>query len=132
MSVSGNQAARWLLKMITDMKQRALQDQTRYQLHISLTEQKIWTTAAEMPENEQQDAEKKAVHVSGDIFIKDIAYPQRGIISEGTAVINFSKNGYSDKALIHINDSANRQLSLLIEPFLNKVDIFKGYLRFEE
>jgi len=33
--------------------------------------------------------------------------------------------------LIHIEDSSNKQLSFLIEPFLSEVELYEEYVEFE-
>ena len=51
-------------------------------------------------------------------------------ITRGIAEIHFYRKGYSDKALIHIEDDDNEQSSYLIEPFLPHVKIIEEYVEF--
>ena len=66
-----------------------------------------------------------------DIQVLDVEYPGEEIISEGRADIHFYKRGYSDKAMIHVENNDNEQLSFLIEPFLSKVKVYEKYEGFE-
>jgi hypothetical protein len=42
-----------------------------------------------------------------------------------------AESGYSDKAMIHVQDN-EEQLSFLIEPFLTKVTLYDKYASFED
>ncbi len=46
--------------------------------------------------------------------------------------ICFYKAGYSDKAIIHIEDEDHYQVSFLIEPFLPNMKLYQEYVSFEE
>ena len=54
----------------------------------------------------------------------------RGKISSGQTDITFYKNGYSDKAMIHIQDGEEYE-SYLIEPFLSEVTRYEMYASFD-
>ena len=59
----------------------------------------------------------------------DIEYPQKGKIYSGQAEINFYRAGYTDKALVHMQEG-DSYLSFLIEPFLSNVQFFESYAGF--
>ena len=66
-----------------------------------------------------------------DLRIIDIEFPAKGKINSGQAAINFYKAGYTDKALVHMQDG-NTYLSFLIEPFIPNVQFFEKYASFED
>jgi hypothetical protein len=60
----------------------------------------------------------------------DVEFVNEDKITKGVAGIQFYKKGYSDKALIHIEDKDNMKYSYLIEPFLPHVKIIEEYIDF--
>jgi len=66
-----------------------------------------------------------------DLQIIDIEYPSQGKIHSGQAEINFYKAGYTNKAIVHMQDG-DTYLSFLIEPFLSDVQFFEKYANFED
>lgn len=91
----------------------------------------MWVTDELMSEEEMQNAEQQGFELPDDINLLDVEYPGKDKMLFGRADIYFYKKGYSDKALIHIEDSSNKQLSFLIEPFLSKVELYEKYVEFE-
>ena len=53
-------------------------------------------------------------------------------IQTGKAEILFHKQGYSDKALIHIEDNSGEKMSFLIEPFLKRVKFYDRQVGFDD
>ena len=92
----------------------------------------MWVTDELMSEEEMQNAEKQGFEFPDDINLVDVEYPGKDKILFGQADIYFYKKGYSDKALIHIEDSNNERLSFLIEPFLSKVRLYEEYVEFQD
>ena len=82
----------------------------------------------------QDDVESAALNsyaLPEDLRIVDIEYPTKGKIYSGQAKITFYKGGYTDKALVHMQDG-DTSLSFLIEPFLPNVQLFEKYASFED
>jgi prepilin-type N-terminal cleavage/methylation domain-containing protein len=131
LSDSTKKVSRWIIAKVHTSKERAVRDQKLYILHINLDSNRLWITNELMSEQEIQDAAQKAYELPGDIQVLDVEYPDEEIISEGRADIHFYKRGYSDKAMIHVENNDNEQLSFLIEPFLSKVKVYEKYEGFE-
>ena len=74
----------------------------------------------------------KRFSVPAEFTVKDVEFPDRGQISIGQPDIRFSKKGYSDMALIHVELSDNSQRSFLIEPFLPRVKLYAENISFQE
>ena len=66
-----------------------------------------------------------------DVRLTEVHFPAKGKITVGQADICFYKQGYSDKAIIHITDDQNIQISILIESFLTDTKIYDRYVEFE-
>ena len=58
-------------------------------------------------------------------------YPNNAIIVSN-ADIYFNEKGYSDKAIIHLENDDNEKFSFLIEPFLLRVRLYNSYAGFED
>ena len=122
---------RWLIGKVQTLKESALRDQKNYTLHLDLDSGRMWETNQSMS---QEDIESEALNgydLPDDFRIVDVEYPQRGKVNSGMVEIHFYKAGYTDKALIHIQDD-DAYVSFLIEPFLSNVKFFQKYAGFED
>jgi prepilin-type N-terminal cleavage/methylation domain-containing protein len=108
----------------------AIRDQKQYSLHFDLGSGRIWETNESMsPEDIENAALNKSYTLPEELRIIDIEYPQKGKIYTGRAEINFYRAGYTDKALVHMQEG-DSYLSFLIEPFLSNVQFFESYTGF--
>ncbi|MDL1967198.1 MAG: prepilin-type N-terminal cleavage/methylation domain-containing protein [Deltaproteobacteria bacterium] len=123
--------SRWIIGKIKALKEGSITNYKNYFLHIDLDNNRIWVTDELMSEEEMQNAEQQGLKLPDDIKLVDVEYPGKNKILFGRADIFFYKKGYSDKALIHIEDSNNKQFSFLIEPFLSNVRLYEDYVEFE-
>ena len=123
--------SRWIMAKVLTLKERAVRDQKLYILHVNLDSNRLWMTNELMSEQELQDAAQNAYELPEDIQVLDVEYPYEEIISEGRADIHFYKRGYSDRAMIHVENNDNEQLSFLIEPFLSRIKVYEKYEGFE-
>jgi hypothetical protein len=81
------------------------------------------------PEDIEDAALNSSYSLPDELRILDIEYPQKGKIYTGRAEINFYRAGYTDKALVHMQEG-DSYLSFLIEPFLSNVQFFESYTGF--
>jgi hypothetical protein len=82
-------------------------------------------------EDIESAAFNSAYSLPDDLRIIDIEYPQKGKIISGNAELIFYKAGYTDKALVHMQEG-DSYWSFLIEPFLSNVQIYESYARFDD
>jgi len=128
----GKQSSRWLIGKVQSLKESAIRNQKQYSLHFDLDSGRIWDTNESMsPEDFESAALNSSYALPDDLRIIDIEYPQKGKIFSGQAEITFYKAGYTDKAMIHMQED-DTYLSFLIEPFLSKVQFFESYADFED
>ncbi len=126
------QSSRWLIGKVRSLKESAIRDQKQYTLHFDLDSGRIWETNESMsPEGLEGAALNSSYSLPDDLRIIDIEYPQKGKTYSGQAEITFYKAGYTDKALVHMQED-DTYLSFLIEPFLSNVQFFESYARFED
>lgn len=132
LSDNTKKTSRWIIAKAETLKQSAVHDQKLYVLHISPDSGRLWITNPAMSENELENATQNAFKLPSDVKVLDVEYPDDKKIEVGWADINFYEKGYSDMAIIHIENSANEQLSFVIEPFLPHIRIYQKYVRFGE
>ncbi|MGD9301863.1 MAG: type II secretion system protein [Desulfobacterales bacterium] len=126
------ESSRWLIGKVQSLKERAIRDQQQYTLHFDLDSGRIWETSESMSAEDIENAAfNSAYSLPDDLRIIDIEYPQKGKIISGNAELIFYKAGYTDKALVHMQEG-DSYWSFLIEPFLSNVQIYESYARFDD
>ena len=78
------------------------------------------------------DAISGAIQNVSDVKLLDVEFPDDEKVSEGQADINFYQKGYSDMAIIHIENSDNERFSFAIEPFLSRVRWYQANVGFQD
>ena len=124
-------SSRWLIKKVQTLRESAIRDQKTYILHFDLDSGRVWETNEAMSPEDIENAAMDSYELPNDLQIIDIEYPSQGKINSGQAEINFYKAGYTNKALVHMQNG-DTYLSFLIEPFLSDVQFFEKYATFED
>ena len=122
-------SSRWLIVKIRTLKESAVRDQKQFTLHLDLDSGRMWDTNESMSQEDIESAVLNSYDLPANVRIIDVEYPVKGKISSGQTKIEFSKAGYTDKAMIHIQEDEKYQ-SILIEPFLPMVQLFEKYADF--
>jgi len=124
-------SSRWLISKVQTLRESALRDQKRYSLHFDLDSGRVWETNEAMSPEDIESSVMDSYELPEDLRIVDIEYPSKGKIYSGQAEITFYKTGYTNKALVHMQDG-DAYLSFLIEPFLSNVQFFDKYASFDD
>lgn len=124
-------SSRWLINKVRTLKESAMRDQKRYTLHFDLDSGRVWETNEAMSPEDIEGTVMDSYALPDDLRIIDIEYPSKGKIYSGQAEITFYKAGYTNKALVHMQDD-DTYLSFLIEPFLSNVQFFEKYASFDD
>ncbi len=124
--------AQWLLVKIPQLKAQAADRKKRLALQFDLNENTMWISHSDMTDEERQTAQENSTQLSEEISIQDVTFPQKGRITSGLATIFFYEGGYSDKAIIHLEDEDDNVYSFVIEPFINRVQMTEADLDFEQ
>ena len=119
-----------IIGLIGDLRERAISDQVPYVLHFDIQEKRLWAFAADATEEEQETGKERAYQLPADVDIEDIWSWSSGKLYD-EAVIHFSKKGYIEQAMIHLQSEDGRQLSLELTPFLGSIKIHEGYVDFD-
>jgi prepilin-type N-terminal cleavage/methylation domain-containing protein len=122
--------SRRIIATVQSLKERSVRDQKLYILHVNLDTRRLWVTHEPMSVEERENAKQKGYALPDDVVLLDVETPGKGKIASGQADIHFYKKGYSDRALIHIEDD-DHQRSFLIETFLSRVRLYEKYVEFE-
>jgi len=119
-----------IIGLVEDLRERAISDQVSYVLHLDMRGNKLWAFAVNASEEQQETAKDRAYQLPRDVEIEDIWSWSRGK-SYDEAVIHFTKKGYIEQSMIHLQSDEGRQLSLELTPFLGSIKIHDGYVDFD-
>lgn len=125
------QTSRWITETVKNLKQRSVRHNRRYIMHIGISTNSGWVTHDRMSQDEAHSARSAGFNFPEGAGIADVEFPEKGKVSTGEVEISFYKNGYSDKAFIHVEFVDGRFKSYLIEPFLQKINITNTYSEFD-
>ncbi|MDJ0783746.1 MAG: prepilin-type N-terminal cleavage/methylation domain-containing protein [Desulfosarcinaceae bacterium] len=126
-----SKVSRWLINNINALKNEAVRKQKAYTLHIDLDRQRLWMTHEGMaPETEAAAEEKEAFQLPESVQFHSLLLPGQDPIQSGTAALNFSPKGYSDRALIRLTNDDDDRYTFWVEPFLARVARLDGFEEF--
>jgi len=127
----------WILLNVKSLKEKAVREQTKNILTVDIDNNQMWvsseTVSGESPESGGEPVaapEKNEYKLPDGFRLMDVEFLNDEKITSGTAEIHFYAQGYSDKALIHIEDRDEHRFSYLIESFLLHVKIEDQYVEF--
>lgn len=134
----------WIVLTVKSLKENALREQTLYVLYLDFDKQQMWTEKAmtniEMSKEEEAVKEKTAegkkapeenkYSLPEGYRLMDVEFGDDKKIKEGIVPIHFYPKGYSDKAIIHVQDANDNRNSYLIESFIPHVKIHEEYIDF--
>lgn len=133
----------WIVLTVKSLKEASLREQIPYVLYLDFDNQQMWTAketteqekaeeekAPEKSDKEKETSEASKYSLPEGYRLMDVAFVDDQKIKEGIVPIHFYPKGYSDKAIIHIQDADNNRYSYLIESFLPHVKIREEYIEF--
>lgn len=125
------QSSRWLIGKLQTLREEALRTRRQQVLHIDLDGNRLWETAEAMTPEETDRAVRRAQRLPGGGRVVSVDFPLQGRVNAGRAEIRFSRDGHSDRALIHLQHGET-YTSFLLEPFLSQVKIFERVIGFDD
>jgi general secretion pathway protein H len=120
--------SRWMVNTIRYLRSTAIQKQTSQALVIDLNEQRMWIVSDGMSEEELTTASEKAFKLDKSMQIVNVQFPDQEPLSTGSVEIRFYPAGFSDRALIHMENDDTQRFSYLVEPLLPKVKLFEEWI----
>ncbi len=143
---NSRQVSSWIVLKVKALKSKAVAKDTRYCLHVDINDNRLWVSSEAKakgtdakPEGDTggKAAKKNASSSTQNEYtlpkgfrLLDVEFSDKRIKSSGTANLLFYPEGYSDRAIIHIENPDGRQLSYIIESFLPQVRISQNYVGF--
>jgi Tfp pilus assembly protein FimT len=124
--------SQWILLQVPKFRSKATSETLTCSLHVDMSDQRLWFTNSRMTEEEYLAAVEQGLKLDDTIRLLDVVYSYGESIHSGEAVINFYAQGYSDRAILHLEDGYGDVRSFIFEPFLTQVEIIEGYADFEE
>lgn len=126
-----DRVSRWLVLNVTHLKSRAVKDQARYALNVDIANNAFWISSEAMDEEGLEEAKKQSFVLSDDVKIVDVIHPYEPSEDEEMNDVLFYRKGYSDRAVIHIENDDEKRFSFVIEPFLPGVEIRDGFVGYD-
>ena len=121
---------RWIVNTTSDLRALAVEKQKAHVLIIDLSANRIWFIHEEMDEETLSAASEKAFVIPRAIRIVDIQFPQKERVTSGKAEIVFYPGGYSDYAVINLQDDGAQRFAFKVEPLLPKITVLDKWLEF--
>jgi Tfp pilus assembly protein FimT len=110
-----------LAAFIESLKGRAVRENRDIFLNVDTAAGLAWISDTAMDAAALADARNNPVDIPENLFIRGVEFPGDDLQGHTDLhMIRFSKNGYSDLAILHVQ-GAGTPVSLKIEPFLDTV-----------
>lgn len=122
---------RKMVGTIRELRNEAIREHKDHALYFDLESNLFWIISATMSEEERMLAHKKAFSIPKGVRIMDICFKGRGKIMTGETAIRFNKKGYVQQSIIHLGSEDDREFTLILNPFLRRIDVLEKYVDFE-
>ena len=127
-----DRVSRWVILNVEKLKNLSVKKQIPCSLHVDIKNNAFWVSEEGMDEEALEHAKKSGYQLPDDIRLVDIIYPAPTIKDEERSDIRFYSRGYSDHAIIHMENDDKEKMSFVIEPFLPPVGLKDGFVLFDE
>jgi prepilin-type N-terminal cleavage/methylation domain-containing protein len=124
--------ARRMVRDIKEAKNDAVREHRVHNLHLDLDSNRFWTESTDMTGEQQREAEERAYELPEGTSILDVWRPSTDKVTGGETVIRFTKQGYVEQSAIHLGADDGRQFTLVLSPFLARVNVLEKYVEFSE
>ena len=125
-------AARRLAGMIKTIRSEAVREQQSFILHFDLESNRFWIESGAMSEEERLISQGKASSLPSGVSIIDVWLKGKGKKVAGETAIRFTKKGYVQQSAIHLGSEDGRRFTLVLSPFLGRVQVLENYVEFED
>ncbi len=127
-----DKVSKWIVLNVASLKTKAVKNQVGYALNADLADNTFFISTDEMDEDMLAEARKNCFRLPESVKIADIVFPFELEEDDESTGILFYVQGYSDNAIIHIENDSGDKYSYIIEPFLSSVEIKEGFVLFDE
>jgi len=123
-------STRRIVGIIKTLREDAMREQKIYNLQFDLEANSYWIDSPSMTEEEREKAKNKATTLPKGISIIDIRFKEEVKKIVGNIGIRFNKKGYIQPSAIHLGSEDGREFTLVLSPFLGRVEIFNNHVDF--
>jgi Tfp pilus assembly protein FimT len=123
---------RRMVAEIRETRNDAVRENCSYSLHLDLDANRIWRESTNMTGEDRLKAEDQAHRFPEGVGILDVWRGNTGKVTGGEVVIGFTRKGYMEQSVIHLEADDGRQFTLILNPFLGKVQVLEKYVEFVE
>ncbi len=127
-----DKVSKWIVLNVASLKIKAVKDQVVYSLNADPDSNSFFISTEDMDEEMLNEARKNSFKLPESVRIVDVIFPFELHEDDEEAGILFYLKGYSDSAIIHLENSSGDNYSFIIEPFLTSVEIRDGFVMFDE
>ncbi len=121
-----------LLNTINELKKKSIIENINYTLHLNVTKSTLWVTQQSMTPKSLSRAREDAFQLDESIRIGGVEFYGISSQIEDEYQFHFSREGYCDMALIHIENRDNGEnFTIVTSAFLSSAEIRKGYFSFD-
>ncbi len=126
----------WILLNVRAAGDAAVNQQVVKVLNIDLDNNLMWVSdeagpeEAAAPETEAATKENE-FRLPAGYRLHDVEFPRSGKKTTGTVAVRFYPQGYSDMAILHVENPEDEAISYRIEPFLAQVKRYDQYHEFK-
>jgi len=113
-----------------ELRSDAVRNQVDYILHLDLNNNLIWTHSMDMTPEAKDEMKKRAFKLPEEVKITDVCRPGKEKITDGEALIMFSRKDYMHPAVVHLTQK-DHCFTLVFEPFLSSVRTYNEYIDFQ-
>lgn len=113
----------------TNLRNDAVRDGVTYILNINIDDSLFWTYSADMTPGKKADMKRASFKFPEGVKIVGAAFATGEKKTDGNMAIVFYQNGIVQPAIIYLA-YADRQVTLIFEPFLNKTRIYDRYVEY--
>ncbi len=126
-----DKVSRWVILNVLNLKRKAVKEQIRYSLNVDIPENSFFISIDGMDEIALAEARENGYKLGDNVKIIDVVFPFESPDEEKITNIFFYTKGYSDNAIIHIENRDGEKFSFVIEPFLPGVEIKEELVEFD-
>lgn len=121
---------RWLMNTVGALRSKAMEKQRSQLLVVDLEEKRFYVADAEMTEEAKSDAAKRGFALPGALHIFDVQYPGKDPVGTGTAEIIFYPGGFSEQAVINMENDDAERFCYKVEPLLPQIKVVEEWTRY--
>ncbi len=121
-----NSSTRKIMGLVKGLRHRAIREGRSFNLYFDIESGRFWIKSLSGKEDEREGVD--VLQMPPDLSILDVWSGHQGKVARGQGAIHFTKRGYVQHTVIHLESSDGKELSLEISPFMRKTKIYKDYL----